>query len=404
MTEPAKPFGFQAIGPDGRAIAGEIMAASREAAIAVLRRRGDLPIRVEPRSVWHVEIGRRGIGARGAAALLEGLALLLHSGVPLDQALGLLAGGEETPGTARLAAALRGQVQAGTSFAAALEASGAGFDAATLAAIRAGEEGGQLAAAAGRVASQLQAQAAAAEKVRAALTYPVLVLVAAGLTVVLVSTTVAPAFIPLFADRGVDPPLGLALLAGFGNALVSPMAPIAGLVLIAAWLVLRVALARPAARRSVHAAVLRVPRLGPALAAAEIGRFARALGGLLRGGVRLPTALGLARGTLRNAALAEDFERVALAIRAGGSLAEACAAIPQLPPVALHLLRVGERTAQLADALTRIAEDCERRVARESARILALLGPLLVVGLGAMVAALVSALLGAVLDANQLAL
>jgi general secretion pathway protein F len=397
-----RAFRFHAIAADGSGVAGEIVAADRAHAIEALRRQGCLPVRVAPRSLLHVELaGARGLGARRAGEFLGALALLLQNGVALDRALALMAGGDADPRVARLAARLRARVQDGSTLAAAIAEGRERFDAVALAMLRAGEEGGRLAAAAALAGTQLEARRQAQARMRAALAYPAIVLVAAVLTLALVAGIVAPAFLPMFADRGVPPPAALALLAALGQAVAS-FWPLLLLAAGALWLLARRLLAEPALRLAAHRRLLRLPGLGRLLAAAEFARFAQALGGLLEAGVRLPQALALARGVLANAALAADIAAATAAVRAGDRLAAALGTIAALPPVARHLLAVGEQGGQVAAVLLRIATLCQHQVEAATGRILTLLGPALVIGLGGLVGFVVAALLGAVLDANQL--
>lgn len=402
MTDAA--FRYSAIGTDGVKVAGEITAPDREAAILALRRQGQLPIRVVRRAALEFSLGSaRGLSTRQSAAFFAALAMLLGNGVALDQALGLLAGPHEDATVSRVAARLRARVQAGGTLADAMAEAGERFDRVALAMIRAGEEGGQLARAAATAAAQLEAARAAQDRTRAALAYPAVVLAAAGATLLLVATVVAPAFLPLFADRGATPPLALALLAGLGQVLAAWW-PLVLALAVGLWFAARTLLARPAMRLAWHVRLLALPGLGRVLAAAEIARFAQALGGMLEAGVRLPRALALAQGALRNHALAADIARATTAIRAGDRLAAALGTVPRMPPVARHLLAVGEQSGQVAQALLRIAALCGQQVQQESERALALLGPALVVALGGLVALVIATLLGAVLDANQLVL
>jgi general secretion pathway protein F len=397
-----RAFRFRAIGTDGASLSGEIIAADRAAAIEALRRQGCLPVRVTARTRLHLEVSAaRGLDARRTGQFLAALALLLQNGIALDRALDLLAGGDGDPRTARLAGRLRTAVQQGSSLATAIAEQQARFDPLAAAMLRAGEEAGRLAAAAGIAAAQLEARRLAHERTQAALAYPAIVLAAGGLTLALVAGIVAPAFLPMFADRGVAPPFALALLASVG-AFLAAWWPLLLLAAMAAWFAARRLLAEPSRRVALDRRLLRLPWLGRLLAAAEFGRFAQALGGLLEAGVRLPQALALARGVLGNAAFAADIAAATTAVRAGDRLAAALGTVAGLPPVARHLLAVGEQSGQVAPVLLRSAALCQHQVETTTARALTLLGPALVIGLGGLVAMVIAALLGAVLDANAL--
>jgi general secretion pathway protein F len=399
----ARQFRFRAIGADGAPVAGRIAAASRDAALEALRRQGSLPLALSPARLAAVSVARRGLSVRRSGAFLAALALLLQNGVALDTALGLLADPAGDAATARLAGRLRTAVRDGAGLAGAIEATERDFDPAALAMIRAGEEAGQLAQAIAAAAAQLEARRQAAAKLAAALAYPAMVCAAAVLSLALIAGIVAPAFLPMFADRGAAPPAALALLAAVGGFVAEWWAALL-LAALGLWLLARALLAQPELRLARDRRLLALPWLGRLLAAAEVARFTLALGGMLQAGVRLPQALKLSRQVLGNAALAAEIAAATSAVRAGDRLAAALGAVAALPPVARQLLAVGEQSAQVAPVLLRIAALCQHQVEREVARALALLGPGLVIGLGALVAFVIAALLGAVLDANQLVL
>jgi general secretion pathway protein F len=393
-------FQFRAIGPDQRAFAGAIEAPSREAALRQLRARGALPISVEPSRSRATGRGKT-LGAAAEAALFGDLAVLLKAGLVLDQALDLAAATTEGAANRRLAAAWRDQVRSGQALSEALVQGAIGVDPITLALVRAGEATGKLGEALGRLAELARERQAAADKLRAALTYPAMVLAASGLTVGFLLIVVVPAFAPMF-EGGAAMPASLARLLWLRGLLVDQGPFLLG-GLAAAALVLQRLARRPALRQRWHGWLLALPWLGPLLAAAEIGRFARALGGLLEAGVPLAGALPLAQATLRNQVLAAAIGQAGEAVRAGGNLSDALARAPRMPALVGHLLRVSEAAGAPAPMLLRIAILCEREVRRATERLLTLLPAVLIVGMGGLVAGIVSMLLGAVLDVNQLA-
>jgi general secretion pathway protein F len=401
-------FSYRAIDAGGAAVDGEIEAPTLDAAVDRLRRRGELPVRIapgaapRPRAAGLFRRPRR-LAPRAAASLFGALAMLLAAGLVLDGALDLLARTGEGAGVRRTAAALAQRVRAGSGLAGAMAALPGRFDPVSLAMVRAGEEGGRLDAALAGLARLAERSRQTAEKTRSALIYPAMVVLTAGATLTLLATVVVPAFAPLFADAGAELPLALALLLAAGDTLAAHGALIA-LAGLAALLAARAVLARPDAARARDRLLLRLPRIGALIAAAEAARFARALGCLMEGGVTLAAALPLAEAALANRALAAAVGAAAEEVRAGRPLGEALAADERLPPVLVQLLRIGEASGRAGPLLLRAAEICEGDVERGLERATALLVPGLIIALGALVALLVASLLGAILDANRLVL
>ena len=396
-------FRYKAVTRSGEMRQGAMEAAAPGNVLHELRAQDLLPVRIEAQ-------GRRALALdlkRGKAAsrrlaidLFRGLATLLNAGVVLDRALDLLARSADRRETRGLALGLRDRIHGGTGLATAIEASAAGFDPVATALIRAGEESGDLGPALDRVATVLERGQAQAERLRAALTYPLIVVAAAGAAMTIIATVVVPAFEPLFRTAGVALPTSLWILLSISR-LLTDYGAVAAILLLALSLVGWRILQRPAVVRRYHAWLLRIPRLGRLLASADIARFARVLSALLDGGVALPTALTLARPAVRNSALAETIADANRHVRAGASLSTMFSDDGRMPPIVGHLLGVGEATGQPARMLARIADICEQEVQRSTEKLLALLVPGLTIALGVLVAGVVSVLLSAVLDINQ---
>lgn len=395
-------FAYRALTGAGEAVDGTVEAPTRDAAVARLRADGLLLLKVEPSGRFRLAAsGRKEVAPAEAARLFEGLAVLLGAGVVLDRALDLLAASDDGA-TRRLARPLVDRVRSGTSLAGAMEAGARRFDPVSVALVRAGEEGGRLAEALEGLAAAINRSRAASERLRSALTYPLLILAAAVVTLVILTTVVVPAFAPLFANADAALPLSLAVLLAISDFTSAYGIPLAVAALVGV-LVLNRILRRPAARRRADAFLLGLPRLGRLIACADLARFCRALAGLLEGGVPLASALPLARPALRNAELSSAVGTALLRVRSGGALAAALSEHPHVPPLVGHLLGIGEAGGRPARMLGKIADLCERDVERGLERLLAFLVPALTIGLGLVVGGVVAALMSAVLDVNQLA-
>jgi general secretion pathway protein F len=153
-------------------------------------------------------------------------------------------------------------------------------------------------------------------------------------------------------------------------------------------------------RARLDALVLRAPVLGLTLRRAEAGRFARALGSLLSGGVALPSALVLAHPVLANRLFADALTQVIAAVREGGGLAGPLARADIFPDLAVQMVRIGEATGRLDTMLLRLADLLEVDVQRTLDRALAMLVPVLTILLGALVAGIIASVMVAVLSVS----
>ncbi len=162
--------------------------------------------------------------------------------------------------------------------------------------------------------------------------------------------------------------------------------------------------ASPRAAPASTAWLLRLPLLGGLLAKIDTARLARTLGTLLANGVPLLNALAIARETLGNAVLREALSETATAVKEGRGLAEPLARAGPFPPLAIHLLSVGERSGHLEAMLLKIAEIFDRETRSTIERLMTLLVPALTITLGLIIAAIIGAVLAAILSAYQLPL
>jgi general secretion pathway protein F len=269
--------------------------------------------------------------------------------------------------------------------------------------VRAGEAGGSLDDVLAQLAQYLDQAEALAEQVRSALVYPIVLLVMAGLSILVLLTVVVPQFMPLFESAGAELPLltRIVIAAGDGAQRYWWLILI-GLALLV-WLVRR-QLREPQSRARIDRVALRLPLLGGLLAKIDTARLARTLGTLLANGVPLLNALAIARETLGNAVLREALCETASAVKERRGPAAPRARAGPFPPLAIPLLSVGERSGHLDAMLLKIAEIFDRETRSTIERLMTLLVPVLTIVLGALIATIIGAVLAAILSAYQLPL
>lgn len=384
-----------ALAGDGKRTRGVLEAVAQPAAAAELERRGLAPIELkEERSGANAGAraggaAGRGIGSAALAELYGQLADLLGAGVPLLRALRVMARSRDER-TAGVCAALAGSVEDGVALAAAMVELGGAFPETHAAVVRAGERGGFLEAALGRLSSLVRRQVELRQKLVGALIYP-LVIATVGVTiVVLLFTVYVPQFRPVF--EGLDLPATTRAVLAVSEAASSAwwlfvVTPVA-LVVAALW-------ARRD-RRVAHAALDaagRLPVLGPLVRSVAVARVSRVLGALLENGVPLLPALRIAREAAGSRRLAEALAASAEAVRRGEPLAEPLAASGLLEPDAAEMIRVGEAANALDRVLARLADTLDARSDRLLAIALRLVEPALLLVLGVSIAVVAAALI-----------
>lgn len=404
-------FRFTAITPTGDTVRGTTDAASEADAVAWIRRQGNIPMRAEPASGGLLQaglrfeigrLGRRGLRRQEVTNLTRELSVMLGAGQDLDRAMRFLV---ETAPNSRVRGVLdglRAALRDGATLHAALSRYPESFPRLYLGLVRAAEAGGDLSATLERLATLMERERALVTTLQSAMIYPTMLALAATGSIVLLLTRVLPQFVPLFEQNGAALPRSTQLLIDAGAFLSSyGLFLLIGLGLLG--VLARQALRQERTRLVVDRTLLRLPTIGLLMREVLAARFARTLGTLLGNGVPLIAALGIVRDVIGNLAVLGALDRATEAAKGGAGLSRTLEGAAIFPVRAIHLLRLGEETAQLGAMALRAAEIHEEQVRIRVQRLVALLVPIITVVMGAAVAGIVSSLLLAMLSLNDLA-
>ena len=408
-------FLYKAINEGGELFDGELQAADRDAVIDWLRSSGHTPIRAVQSSASvsatnatrnHKKLRQPLFKQRrqkiDTSRLTRDISTLLSAGVNLERSLDMLVTLAENATTSEIITELRDTIRGGSSLADALEAHPAVFSKFYISMIRSGEAGGNLGVTLGRLAEFLDRYNVLRNQVKTALIYPSVLISITLFSVLVLVTFVVPQFASMFADMGQELPLPTRIVIGLGEA-VSNYGLLFVLAMLALFAYARHILKRPDILYRWHRWLLQIPLLGDLITQVEVTIFARTLGSLLTSGVPLLTALGIVNGTLRNQALRQALSTVAEAVTEGQGMAQPMTRCGLFPPLATHLIQVGEETGQLESTLSQLADVYDRETGTAIQRLLALLEPVLIIGLGLIVGGIIMSILVAVLSVNDLA-
>ncbi|MBK1672624.1 general secretion pathway protein GspF [Ectothiorhodospira shaposhnikovii] len=395
---------YKSVAADGEVVEGEMEAPDEATLIRRLQEAGQIPVRTR-------EGGRprRLLGARAAVLsrhdigyLTHSLATLLGAGLPLDRALVLLADLAEHPRQRQLVERVLSRVRGGEALSVALEAQGPVFSRFYINMIRAGEAGGSLDAVLHRLAEYQERAEALRQTVTSALIYPAILVTLSVASVLVLLIYVVPQFTDLFEDAGQALPTMTRVTVGAAEFIREGWWKLL-LGLLVILLGFRQVLESPALRRRWDRLVLRLPRAGDLVAKLEVARFSRTMGTLLGNGVPALSALAITRDTLTNSVFVQAVSEAAEQLREGRGIAAPLEETGVFPRLGLQMIRLGEETGQLEEMLHRIATLYDQEVQLAVKRLLTLLEPVLIVGLGLVIGGIIMSIMVAILGIQGLA-
>lgn len=406
-------YQFEALQSDGQTRSGTLEADSAKTARNQLRAQGLVPLQVQAIALgsaaqtaslpwWQRPIGptRRAFGDAQRAVWTRQLAGLVGSGLTLERALSALAEEADDERQRHLLAAVRAEVNAGSSLARALGQFPHEFPEIDRAVIAAGEQTGQLGTVLAHLADELQAQQTLRQQLMSAALYPAVVTAVALAIVIFLLSSVVPQVAAVFVGQQRQLPLLTELMLGL-SALVRDWGWLMVLLALTALLGLRQALRQAALRQRWDAAWLRLPVLGRLAQGYNSARFAATLGMLTGAGVPILKALQSAADTLSNQALRQDALDALVQVREGAPLGLALGRQTRFARLLPMFARLGEQTGQLPQMLQRAAQQLAAEVQRRAMALATVLEPLLIVLMGALVMMIVLAVLMPIMQMNQ---
>ncbi|MDW4572241.1 type II secretion system F family protein [Microbacterium sp. M3] len=391
-------FVYRAVDPRGGSVVkGNIEAASESAVTTKLKAQGLTPLEVTLKSNTGLnrEIKLPGatktVSARTLAVFSRQMAGLINAGLPLMRTLSILI---EQTDDKRLQPALvqvQADVESGSSFSAALARHPQTFPPLMLSIIKVGEAGGFLGSALGSIADNYQREAELHNKIRAAVTYPAIVLIIAIIGVLVMVTFVVPIFEGMFKGLGSALPLPTQILVTISNNMwwIIPAIVLVVIVAVVWW---RANRHTEQYRRVVDPIKLKMPVFGKLTTKIAVARFARNLSMMLNAGVPIIQALAIVGQASNNWKIEQAVRDVQESIRQGRSFAAPLAKADVFPAMVPQMVSVGEESGTLVDMLASIADFYEDEVETATAQLSSTIEPILIVGLGIVIGGMVVSL------------
>jgi general secretion pathway protein F len=419
-------FSWHALNPQGQEVSGRTTAHTQKELLTQLQRQGLAVLLID--ASGHHETrhfgnsAQQGLAGGKSAGLLAGkplrkgrlqpadifhftseLAIMLKSGLALDNALRLLGEMASKSTMAQLVHQITDAVKNGAPLSKALGAHPQLFDDFYLNMVRSGEASGQLASVLERVLEHMERQRTLRDSVVSAAIYPLILLIVAALSLVAMLGFVVPQFENLFNDLGDALPLPTKIVVGIGH-LFSRHWPI---MIIVTALVVMIVIGwgkSASGREQRHRLLLRLPVIGPIAYKYQLSLFARTLGNLIGNGVPLLQAVQIATDTVSNTHIRAALMPLSERLKSGARISQTFRDLQVFDPLAVNLIKVGEETGRLGPMLLELARLFSRDVENGIKRSLTLLEPVLILVLGGLIAAIIVSILLGILSVNDLAL
>ena len=404
-------FEYRALDARGKALQGLREADSPKTLRAALRREGVFLTDVvgqkqaDAQAARDVNVKRWVVGrisAEDLAIATRQLAVLVHAGIPLVEALTALVDQVDKEKLKRVLGDVKQRVNEGAALADALAAHPKVFGELYVNMIRAGETSGALEVVLVRLADFTQSQARLRSKIIGTMAYPALMMIIGCGVLGILFTVVIPKVLKLFEDTKATLPWTTRILIAFTSFVTQWWWAILAVLAAAVWGFVRWK-RTPEGKARWHRFVLTVPIFGRLVRIIAIGRFARTLATLLKSGVPLLTAMDIVKNVVGNVRLAEVIEQARDAIREGESIAAPLKRSGEFPPLVHHMVAVGERSGALEEMLANVASAYEDQVDTTVTALTSLLEPIMIVAMGGVVGFIVFSVLMPILQINTLA-
>ncbi len=387
-------FAYKVRDRSGNVVTGTLLGDSELLVLQKLREMGYTPLEVGK----HKAGVKREIHLRPARVKLKELsvfsrqfATMVNSGLPILRALSILAEQTESTVLQKILVSVRTDIEQGSSLSGAMAKQPKAFNDLYVAMIKSGETGGVLDNVLLRLADQIEDDVHLRQKVKSAMTYPVVVVIMVAGILAAMLLFIVPQFKDIYATLGGKLPLPTQILLAVSNGLQTFWWAF-GLITIGAVFGLKRFKKTEQGRAMIDAFKLRVPVFGNLFHKTALARFSSTLGMLLRSGVPILQALDIVADTVNNRTISKAVTDVQGSVREGESIAKPLSKHAVFPPMVVQMLAVGEETGAVDTMLDKVADFYNNEVEATVDALTSLIEPLLIAFIGGAVGASVIAL------------
>ncbi len=385
-------YSYKAVSADGKDKKGTLQAETREEALKKVKDMGMIPVSVEAQNALNKDIElpfmtAKKVSSRDMSVFCRQFASILKAGVSIINALEMMESQTENKDLKKSIGKVRGSVEKGETLSDAMRMESL-FPSILVDMVRAGEASGSLETSLSRMAIQFEKDAKTKGMIKKAMIYPmVLLCVAIGVLVVMV-VYVIPKFVSMFEDLGSDLPFMTKMMLNLSDFVINYWYIII-IAIVAIVFLYKSYKKTDGGKHVIDGIKLKIPVFGKLTKKTACARFARTMSTLLQAGMPMIEALDIVSSTMDNVLYKDALQNVKNGVSLGMPLSEQLRKTNLFPPMILHMTGIGEETGNLEEMLTNTAVYYEEEVELATQSITALMEPLIILVMAAIVIVLV---------------
>jgi general secretion pathway protein F len=397
---------YKATTLSGQTVEGSMDGKDEETIIQSLHQLGYIPIRIF--SAHKKEAGLRlssflpqRVGVKNLLIFTQELSTLISAGLPIDRSLDILGKLTENRRLRETVKDILKKIEGGNSLAEALGNHPRIFPKLYINMVKAGESGGFLETILSRLARYLQSTKEIKDYLISVMIYPLILTIVSGMSITILVTFVIPRFARIFFDMRQAIPLPTQIMLSTSQFVKDYWWVGLGAIAMV-YLGLKIYKQNEERNWRWDRFKLRWIAIGNLIKKVEVARFSRTLGTLLQSGVSILPALNLVKEISQNRAISRSIAHIHDRLREGKTISKSLEETEIFPPLAVHMIGVGEETGRLDEMLIKVAETYEENVQNTAKRFVSLLEPLIILVMGSVVGFIVISMLLAIFSINEI--
>lgn len=397
---------YKAVTLSGQTVEGSMDGKDEETVVQSLHQLGYIPIRILSAQEKGAPLRLpsflpKRVGVRSLLTFTQEFSTLVSAGLPIDRSLNILGTLTENVKLRETVKDVLKRIEGGNSLAEAFGYHPRVFPKLYVNMVKAGESGGFLEAILSRLGRYLQSSEEIREYLISVMIYPLILTFVSGISITILVTFVIPRFAKIFSDMGQAIPLPTQIMLSISTSFKNYWWVGLGIIAMI-YFGLKMYKQNEERRWRWDRFKLRWIVIGEIIKKVEVARFSRTLGTLLQSGVSILPALNLVKEISQNQAISRSIAYIHDRLREGKGISRSLEETGIFPPLAIHMIGVGEETGKLDEMLLKVAETYEENVQNTIKRFVSLLEPLIILIMGVLVGFIVISMLLAIFSINEI--